>query len=402
MSVAAATAPLTLRWEAPRSAECVSFSRLLPLLREAVAAAPDRADLKLHLAKALFHSDRMAEIVERLGPAVADDAADAEVLYCLGRAAVVVRDDQLALAALERAAAKGFGRAFGHLAATLIRLDRIDAALQSALQGLKHRGSNFESLQVIAHALLDRGEVERLWDLCADLRARGEWGGWLPAVMASAAARLGFEDEVSSLVNRPRWFVATRLAVPDDFNENLETELLGHKALRLVHSTKPTRGAGTLITQLQLAGGPLAQALLGRIRAVVDVYVTERRGFADDPMIEHRPAAVTLDGWAMAVHNDGFQTWHIHPDGWISGIYYVAMPKVELSDGGHPGAIEFGPHPFGRESDSLRSHRWHVRPEPGMLLLFPSYYAHRTWPTAVDDPRICVAFDVNPTSAAAE
>src|SRR5438046_1575619 len=120
MTVAAVTAPLILRWEAPRSAEHVPFAKFLPLLREAVATAPHRPDLKLHLAKALFHSDRMPELVNRLRPAVADDDADAELLYCLGRAAAVVRDDDLAVTAFERAAAKGFGHGFGHLAAALI------------------------------------------------------------------------------------------------------------------------------------------------------------------------------------------------------------------------------------------------------------------------------------------
>jgi hypothetical protein len=41
-------------------------------------------------------------------------------------------------------------------------------------------------------------------------------------------------------------------------------------------------------------------------------------------------------------------------------------------------------------------------PRPGMLLLFPSYFAHRTLPTGSRDPRLCVAFDVEPSPARPE
>jgi hypothetical protein len=50
--------------------------------------------------------------------------------------------------------------------------------------------------------------------------------------------------------------------------------------------------------------------------------------------------------------------------------------------------------PFGHELTHSGVPHWRVAPEPGMLLLFPSYYAHSTRPTGVDEARICIAFDV--------
>jgi hypothetical protein len=83
-------------------------------------------------------------------------------------------------------------------------------------------------------------------------------------------------------------------------------------------------------------------------------------------------------------------------------VYYVAVPHVEPLDDGHPGAIEFGPFPFGAERDVRSWPRDYVTPRAGMLLLFPSYYGHRTWPTRVGDPRIVVAFDVVSASSQAQ
>lgn len=64
---------------------------------------------------------------------------------------------------------------------------------------------------------------------------------------------------------------------------------------------------------------------------------------------------------------------------------------------GYSGAIEFGLYTFGQEAKTLRPSRWGA----GAGLLFPSYFAHRTWPTGVGDLRICVAFDVKPSGTMA-
>src|ERR1700674_2563278 len=95
MSIAAATAPLTIRWQAPDSVKHLPSAKFLPLLRTAVTTAPDRADLKLQLTKALFRTEQLEEIVDRLRPAVANGDTGPEILYYLGRAALRTPDDQL-------------------------------------------------------------------------------------------------------------------------------------------------------------------------------------------------------------------------------------------------------------------------------------------------------------------
>ena len=398
MSVAA-TKPNALRWQAARSVEPVPIAKLLPLLREAVAATPDRADLKLQLAKALSRGDRMAEIVDRLAPAIADRDADPELLFHVGRAALASRDYQLALDALRAAVAKTYARAYGYLAETLLRLDRLDEALEAGLQGLQRSPSDSKCLSVAARILLDRREAERLWALCVDVRARGAWGPFIGSAMAYAAAVSGRDEELARLVDPKRWFSAAQLAVPPGFNQALAAEILAYKSLGQSRPANVTRGAAIRIDQFELVAGPLAQDLLARIRAAVESYVAERRVFSDHPIMVQRPESVELRSWALAVHDDGYQNWHIHQYGWISGVYYVEMPTVEPDCDGIPGTIEFGLFGFGQKRENVPSPRWQVTPQSGQLLLFPSYYAHRTWPTGVGDQRVCVAFDICPSVA---
>jgi uncharacterized protein (TIGR02466 family) len=217
--------------------------------------------------------------------------------------------------------------------------------------------------------------------------------------MASTAATLGYDDEVAALVDQARWFSTTQLAVPADFNRQLAAELLAHKSRSPLHSTKTTRGTGTWIKRLDPDGGPLAQELLAQIRAAVETYIADRRAFADHPVMKHRPKWVDMDSWATEVRQDGYQKLHIHPNGWISGVYYVAVPNIERNENEYPGAIDFRLFPFGQKRENARLPQWRVMPKAGVLLIFPSYFAHATRPTGVGDVRISVAFDVRAKTA---
>jgi hypothetical protein len=187
--------------------------------------------------------------------------------------------------------------------------------------------------------------------------------------------------------------------VPVDFNAQLAAELLAHKALSAAPSTNAMTGEGNRIDQLQLSVGPFVRELLARVRAAVGAYAAERQAFAEHPMIAHRPALVRLNSWAVIMRGEGQEGWHIHPSGWASGVYYADMPPAAPDGEPHAGAIEFGPCPFGGGDEPAWT-RQRVMPHGGLLLLFPSYFGHRTWPTGVRRPRISIAFDVVPAASA--
>ena len=385
-----------LRWTVPPPVKRVPFDKLVPLVRAGAAAAPDRPDLQLQLAKTLFQADCMAEVVERFRNCVAHRGADAELLFVLGRAAAATDDRALAVDALRASADNGCDAAFGHLADALRRIERFDDALAAALRGLERAPSDFKSLGMVVRVMLDREERARLWAVCANLRSRGVWNAYLPSAMALAATSAAEHGEVAALVDSSRWFAEDQLHSTDAFHEKLAAELLAHASLSPLPSTKSTSGAGRRVDQLQCGPGPHTHDLLERIRAAVEAYAAQRQDNTAHPMIAHRPTQVALNAWALAVHDDGHEDWHMHPGGWISGVYYVAVPQVELRGDGRAGAIEFGPFPFGGPRAVRSWPRAQCTPRAGSLLLFPSYYGHRTWPTRVTEPRIVVAFDVVP------
>jgi tetratricopeptide (TPR) repeat protein len=389
---------VTLQWDTSEPKSHVEAAKFLPLLRQAVAVAPHRPELKLELARALFQSDQMVELIDLLKPSLTDQAAAPQLLYWLGRAAIARRDDALALVAFRSAAARGLGSAHDFLPKVLARLGRDDEALDAGLEALKRVPAKREALRAVATVLCKRGEVERLWRLCIDLRTRGEQGRLLAAVMSSAAAMLNNRYEFEKLMDRSKWFFADRLAVPEDFNRSLAAEILAEESGRPMQGIA-IRGAGWRVDHLERLAGPYTRDLMDRIRAAVGNYVAERENFSSDPVMRSCPPTVTINSWSLAARDDGHTAWHIHPRAWISGVYYVQVPELKPASPDLSGAIEFGPFPLSDGTEALKPYRWRVMPEPGLLLLFPSHYAHRSIPTGVDAPRISVAVDVQPLNS---
>ena len=135
-------------------------------------------------------------------------------------------------------------------------------------------------------------------------------------------------------------------------------------------------------------------------------YVIPTSETQDVPMYEvpfNDPRSFTgmLDQIERAVASyTGNQDAHIHFDGHLSGCYYVRIPdEVSASDNGEDGTVAGG-FEVGRpppEFGCRRKHRHRViKPQEGMIVLFPSYMYHQTIPFQSEQRRICVAFDVMP------
>jgi tetratricopeptide (TPR) repeat protein len=97
------------------------------------------------------------------------------------------------------------------------------------------------------------------------------------------------------------------------------------------------------------------------------------------------------DAWSVRLNGGGFHINHVHPEGWLSSAFYVRLPQNLR---GTEGFLKFG-EPGPPTAPPL--HEEHlVKPEPGMLVLFPSYIWHGTVPFSSDEKRLTCAFDIVP------
>jgi uncharacterized protein (TIGR02466 family) len=149
---------------------------------------------------------------------------------------------------------------------------------------------------------------------------------------------------------------------------------------------------------------PLIAQLKVVIGEAIDRYVASLSGGPRDPDHPLTGRATArwhyTDSWSSRLREGGFHTRHVHPHGWISSCYYVAVPStLGTGDGATPdqaGWIEFGAPALAPPAGVDFSPRRAVRPRAGRLVLFPSYLWHGTVPFRGDERRLTVAFDVVP------
>jgi uncharacterized protein (TIGR02466 family) len=96
--------------------------------------------------------------------------------------------------------------------------------------------------------------------------------------------------------------------------------------------------------------------------------------------------------WGNIHPKGGFNFTHVHPTGWLSAVYYVALPE------GCPGITFEDPRPSRlmdfQHSCLVDNLYYNHQPQVGQLVLFPSWLPHFVNPNPVDENRISISFNV--------
>lgn len=150
-----------------------------------------------------------------------------------------------------------------------------------------------------------------------------------------------------------------------------------------------TQTDGPLLTRID----PEIRTLRAAIAEAVEAYRAQLPPLDPaHPMLRHaRTGRVRFAGsWSVRLSDAGFHSPHVHPQGWISSAFYVALPE---SGAANEGWLVLGEPPPDLASGlgPLRK----IEPRAGQLVLFPSMMWHGTLPFAVGE-RLTVAFDVAP------
>ena len=183
------------------------------------------------------------------------------------------------------------------------------------------------------------------------------------------------------------------------FNEALASHVSSHPSLRWApphNATRDGQHSGELVTE---PSGP-AFVLRARILECIERYAASIAETDPDHLVVRcRPPATRMRMWGVIMHAGGHQIPHIHPAAWLSGVYYPEVPGfVSEDDPEHRGWIEFGRAPEEEFPDMKPMPVKPIRPEEGLLIIFPAWFYHRTVPYPADVRRISVAFDLVPVA----
>ena len=230
-----------------------------------------------------------------------------------------------------------------------------------------------------------------------------------PLVVAALAYALAASNDESyqQLLDYKNLVYATPIALPAayksivQFNAELANIVTEDSSLTSEPLNKATTG-GSQTGELDLQPQALAQ-LETAIRTAVTAYCENlnEAGLAHHQALSRAGNDYGVRAWGTVLASGGRQTPHIHPTAWISGVYYVAVPE-DLTD--NSGAIQFGLPPERAGITNKLPENFQVetiKPEEGLLVLFPSYMYHQTLPFESSEARISIAFDALPFPAMA-
>ncbi len=278
-----------------------------------------------------------------------------------------------------------------------ILVGELESALEMSDRLITLRPASFAAKEMRAYALLASGRADEALVL-AQAMSDADPGDQYALAMLATAGRLVGDARYPQLYNYEEFVRPYKLSAPQGW-ESLADYLtdLG-AALRARHpfKTHPFSNSGehgSKISDLLEMDDPAIRALPQAFGPAVDAHI-EHLGTGTDPLRSRNTGRWKIDGiWSVWLKPNGFHHNHVHPTAWLSSACYIELPD-QVDAGGQEGWIKFGePGPV---TSPRLSYEHAVKPEPGMVVLFPSYMWHGTIPFGGDKPRLSVAFDIVP------
>ncbi|MHB8528726.1 MAG: putative 2OG-Fe(II) oxygenase [Caulobacteraceae bacterium] len=367
--------------------------------RQAIARRPDHVEAQAELAQLVWMQTEDASAATR----ALDDAIAAfpglqalrlkraELLQACG-------DPEGAYAAVADTVARPDAEPMMHVIAARFSMSRDPRrALAHAHQGARLLADNPVAQSTLIEAHFAAGEAAAALPIAERLHAAAPTDQHALAMLATAWRLLG-DARYAALYDYASFVRTWRIDTPegwsdlDSFVADLATSL---EALH-THRTHPVgqsvRHGSQTSQRLTLSTDPVIRAFFGAVDGPIRRHI-QALGAGGDPLRSRITGDYRFNGeWSVRLEGSGHHADHVHPRGWLSSAFYVSLPSAV--ERGREGWLKFG-EPGVPTAPALGPEHF-VKPEPGLLALFPSYMWHGTIPFGGAEARLTIAFDVIP------
>lgn len=272
------------------------------------------------------------------------------------------------------------------------------AALVHAERAERYSPGHPLALSVLAEANLAAGKPAEALKAARRLKAELPLNQHALALEATAQ-RLAGDDSYKATHDYDSLVHAQLIDTPEgwdslpDFLHDLATALDTLHKLRAHPIGQSLRGGTQTQQNLLTYRNPALEAFFkavdGPIRRTLAAL-----GQGDDPVRSRNTGEYRISGaWSVNLQPGGHHVDHLHPAGWLSSACYIDLPPA-IDGEGKEGWLRFG-HPGIPTDPPLEAEHW-VKPQPGLLVLFPSYMWHGTEPFGGEHRRLTIAFDLIP------
>jgi len=379
------------------------FDDALEYYRRVLQVEPRNVDAINNTGAVYYELTRFNEAEAAYRKALEMAPAHADTLYNLG---VVLHeleryDEAVDCYRKSIAARPHYAECHVNLGYTLHALGRLDEAEQAYQCAIALDPDNAQAHVNLGDVNLDRGDARNAVAVCKRFLETHPGDTAILAFETLALRESGDLDAARAITRYDALLEIREFPGNGDYpdlhslNAALAKYIEAHPTLVDAPASRATRAGKHTGELLGEPGSPMAawQALL---RQAIDKYRARIDGAFVHPFVDAMPARYRLTAWSVVMERGGHQIPHIHPSAWMSGVYYVAVPEaVTSAREGNAGWLEFGEPPQ-HFHVSVEPERVLKKPREGLLVLFPSYYYHRTIPFEVEGRRISIAFDVLP------
>lgn len=226
---------------------------------------------------------------------------------------------------------------------------------------------------------------------CDDLRNRDGLTTFLTAWRLCAYAAIGEQAKVNELLDLDKLITISAITRDPDQSSGLSF----HDAASIIMNEidlEPPYPFEPICNGLK--SGDIFEAGYAACDCIEDTLMTLFLGYIE----RRRLLAARLEkpcvvkGWVNILFRNGYAGPHYHPGAVLSAVYY---PFYESDDDAAESTSEilFGVYP----ENMCNKHVLPIRricPEPGMLIMFPSYIGHGVATNVLSRPRLSMAFDL--------
>jgi len=273
-------------------------------------------------------------------------------------------------------------------------------ALDYAQRALQLAPSSLSALIAMGNASLAVGHAEQSLAIAEKLSRRDPRDGQAIALQANAWRMLG-DSRYQALFDYSHLVRAQLIDTPEGWIDlpgylaDLAQCLARQHTLHAHPIGQSLRHGSQLELEPESSSDAAIRAFPQAIDGPIRRYM-EAIGQGDDPLRLRNTGKYTLRGaWSVRLRPNGFHVNHYHPQGWLSSACYIQLPKAIDKRNGE-GWLQFGEPAF--PTVPPMGAEYFLKPELGLLALFPSYMWHGTVPFSgtADDTRLTIAFDVIP------
>ena len=367
--------------------------------REVLRRRRDHVDANAELAQLIWmRTEDWPAAIRALDAAIADYPGLQTLALKKAEFLQYVGQTEAAIAAISEISSQPDAEPMVHVVAARLCSDlQPELALRHAWKAARALPDDSVALGSLCEAYLAVGDAGEALKVAGRMLDRGPLDQHTFGLIATAW-RLSGDPRYATLHDYESLVRTSRIDTPEGW-PNLEAFLAALAvSLQRLHGFKThpigqsVRHGSQTSYSLTLSDDPVIKAFFTAIDGPIRRHMAAL-GPGRDPVRSRNTGDYRFNGvWSVRLRPDGYHSNHLHPQGWLSSACYIALPSAV--ERGREGWLKFGEP--GVPTKPVLTPEYFIKPEPGLLALFPSYMWHGTVPFGGDEPRLTIAFDIVP------